>query len=360
MGGHPPILVLRQQTAARPACFNPAANDVASRRALFDIARVPGGAEPRDLNGLSAIPTFYHSGFAAPIGTHIMPMEKFTLVAGEVAKWAGIRITEPPPAELADLHRVHTADYVEAIRTGTPRELAESQKFPWSPALYPSVCLTNGGVIAAATAALDRGVACAIASGFHHAHADHGEGFCTFNGLVIALERLRAEGRIQTAAILDLDLHYGNGTAALASTRPWIRALSLYGNDYLENRAYADVTSLRHRDGENHTSIPLPAGSGREVLFERLQSGLAWLLDQGRPDLLLYQAGADPFREDPYSPLDLGMEDLQERDRRVFAFARTHTLPCAWVLAGGYTRDVRKVVEIHVNTFHAARHVYGD
>src|SRR5204863_5867807 len=112
------------------------------------------------------------------------------------------------------------------------------QKFPWSPDLAEAVRLTNGGCIDALFAALDDGIAGNLASGFHHAHADHGEGFCTFNGLCVALERARAEGRIERALVVDLDLHYGNGTASLLATRPHLHNLSIYGNWYAKNRAY--------------------------------------------------------------------------------------------------------------------------
>jgi acetoin utilization deacetylase AcuC-like enzyme len=301
---------------------------------------------------------FYHPGFAAPLGNHIMPISKFALVAERIREeLPEIEIVPPDPVGEADLLRVHTPAYIEAVRTGEPRELAESQKFPWSPQLYPSVCLTNGGVLAAAREALRSGSAAALASGFHHACADHGEGFCTFNGLVVALEALRHEGLIERAAVLDLDLHYGNGTALLAVDRPWLRALSIYGNDYWNNTPYRDVRERHHEDGPNHRSAPLiPSGGGdRAVLLEALEENLGWLLDEGRPDLLLYQAGADPLRDDPYSPLDLSHGDLLERDRLVFEFAKTKNLPFAWVLAGGYSKDISKVVEVHVNTARAWR-----
>jgi acetoin utilization deacetylase AcuC-like enzyme len=301
---------------------------------------------------------FYHPGFAAPLGNHIMPISKFALVAERIREeLPEIEIAPPDPVGEADLLRVHTPAYIEAVRTGEPRELAESQKFPWSPQLYPSVCLTNGGVLAAAREALRSGSAAALASGFHHACADHGEGFCTFNGLVVALEALRHEGLIERAAVLDLDLHYGNGTALLAVDRPWLRALSIYGNDYWNNTPYRDVRERHHEDGPNHRSAPLiPSGGGdRAVLLEALEENLGWLLDEGRPDLLLYQAGADPLRDDPYSPLDLSHDDLMERDRLVFEFAKTKNLPFAWVLAGGYSKDISKVVEVHVNTARAWR-----
>jgi acetoin utilization deacetylase AcuC-like enzyme len=304
--------------------------------------------------------TAYHDpGFAAPIGDHVMPMRKFQLVADAVARRAGVRVEAPAPIAVEALLRVHTPAYVEAVRTGAPRALAESQKFPWSPALWPAVLLTNGGALAAATRALDDGAAAAVASGFHHAHADHGEGFCTFNGLVVAADALRAAGRIERVAVLDLDLHYGNGTASLCATRPWLVNCSIYGNDYWENKPYADVQTVRHADGPNHVSFALPNGSGRDALFAAIDRGVEALLARGRPDLVLYQAGADPYREDPYSPLDLDHDDLRERDRRVFAWARREHLPIAWVLAGGYTRDVSKVVAVHVGTFDAAQSVFG-
>ena len=305
------------------------------------------------------ITAFYHPGYAAPIGKHVMPISKFSLVADGLRDRAGIRLAPPQPVTEDDLLRVHTGAYVAAVRTGEPRALAESQKFPWSPELYPSVCLTSGGLLAAARRALTDGVAAAIVSGFHHAHADHGEGFCTFNGLVVAAEAMRAQGEIRSVAVLDMDLHYGNGTAALAASRPWLRNVSLYGNDYQGNAAYPDVTVLRHADGANHRSIALPKGCRRDGMLSAMAQGLPLLLEQGRPDLLLYQAGADPYREDPYSPLELDHDDLQERDRRVFAFAKAQRLPIAWVLAGGYTADTTKVVQVHLNTFTAALEVFG-
>jgi acetoin utilization deacetylase AcuC-like enzyme len=298
---------------------------------------------------------FHDPGYAAPLGKHTMPISKFALVADDIRReLPDIRIESPAPVAETDLLRVHSPHYVQAIRTGQPRDLAESQKFPWSPELFPSVLLTNGGLLAAARLALEEGTSGALASGFHHACADHGEGFCTFNGLVIALEVLREEGKIRTGAVLDLDLHYGNGTASLASQRPWMRALSIYGNDYWNNKPFRDVTLRHHQDGPNHFSVPMvPTGrSDRETLLAALDSHLPWLLAPEKPDILLYQAGADPLKDDPYSPLHLTHEDLRERDSRVFAFARRHGIPIAWVLAGGYTPDTSKVVAVHVNTAH--------
>ena len=305
------------------------------------------------------ITAYHHPGFAADIGDHVMPMRKFQMVADAIRTLPGVRVEAPLPVTDEDLLRVHTADYVAAVRCGEPRALAQSQKFPWSPALYPSVLLTNGGAVAAARTALTDGVAAALASGFHHANGDHGEGFCTFNGLVVAAERLRHEGHIKTVAVLDLDLHYGNGTASLCPSRPWLFNCSIYGNDYWQNTAYNDVSVRQHQDGPNHISYPLANGSGRTAVLDALTRGTQALAAWGRPDLVLYQAGADPYKEDPYSPLDLDGEDLRARDRWVFAWAKAAGLPLAWVLAGGYTPDTSKVVGVHVATFAAAKEVYG-
>lgn len=304
------------------------------------------------------ITAYYHPGYAAPIGKHVMPITKFSLVADGLRNDPQVRLEEPAPLTQADLLRVHTPDYIEAVRTGEPRALAESQKFPWTPQLYPSVLLTGGGCLAAAERALRDGVAAALVSGFHHAHADHGEGFCTFNGLVVTVDALRAAGRIRTAAVLDMDLHYGNGTASLARERPYLFNMSIYGNEYHQNRAFRDVSVRRHQDGPNHHSIVLENGSGRARCLAAVEQGFDEILAYGRPDLLLYQAGADPYREDPYSPLLLDHDDLLARDRRVFELAKQENLPIAWVLAGGYTEDTSKVVCVHLNTFTAAFDLY--
>jgi len=302
---------------------------------------------------------FYHPGYNAPIGEHIMPIHKFGLIAEHLKAFPWVKQNEPAPVAEADLLRTHTPDYIEAVRTGDPRALAESQKFPWSAALYPSVCLTSGGCLAAARHAFDNGSAAALVSGFHHACADHGEGFCTFNGLVVTADCLLASGAAKRIAVLDMDLHYGNGTAQLAVTRPHLFALSIYGNDYHANTPYRDATTRHHEDGDNHRSFALPAGCNRSTMLAIMETALPLLADW-KPDLILYQAGADPFHEDPYSPLALDFDDLLARDQRVFEFAKSHSIPIAWVLAGGYTKDIDKIVRVHLNTFHAWRRVYAE
>lgn len=306
------------------------------------------------------IPIWHSPRYFADLGSHIMPIRKFALVREALEKSdLPIQLLEPEPVSDQDLLRVHSQTYIDAIRTGEPLALAQSQKFPWSKALAEAVRWTNGGCIAALRSALDGGVSGNLASGFHHSHAEHGEGFCTFNGLVVALEALRAQRRLRRALVLDMDLHYGNGTASLLADRPDFFQLSIYGNWYKKNLATRDVESERAPDTENAWSLPVPNGAGGEEYLEILQRSFPTALDRSRPDVVLYQAGADPYREDPYSPLLLDHADLMARDRWVFESCKARGIPVMWVLAGGYTPEVEKVVQVHVNTAWAACSVYA-
>ena len=293
--------------------------------------------------------------YFADLGEHIMPIRKFALVAEAIRKEGlPVEIIEPERASDEALLRVHTAEYLAAMATGEPKALASSQKFPWSADLAEAVRWTNGGCISALRWALDEGVAGNLASGFHHSHREHGEGFCTYNGLVVAYEALRAEKRITRALVLDMDLHYGNGTASLLVDRPGLFQLSIYGNWYKKNLAYRDVEPERAPDTVNGWSLAVPGGSGRDAYLEILAESLPKAIDRARPEVLLSQAGADPYKEDPYSPLDLDHQALRDRDDYVFAQCKARGIPAMWVLAGGYTKDISKVVEVHVGTARAA------
>jgi acetoin utilization deacetylase AcuC-like enzyme len=304
---------------------------------------------------------YYSPRYYADIGSHVMPIRKFALVAQGIDD-AGLplEIVEPERASDTDILRVHSAAYVEAMRTGQPPELASSQKFPWSPELAEAVRWTNGGCIDALRHALDTGVCGNLASGFHHSHRDRGEGFCTYNGLVVSYERMVAEGRLRRALVVDMDLHYGNGTAFLLRDRPDLFALSIYGNWYDNNLAARDVRAQRTPDTANSWSVPVDNGTGRDGYLDLLEEHLPLAFERARPDVVLFQAGADPLNEDPYSPLDLDHAALMERDRRVFQACKARGVPVMWVLAGGYTPDVSRVVLVHVNTARACVEVFGE
>jgi acetoin utilization deacetylase AcuC-like enzyme len=309
---------------------------------------------------VSSLPVVHSPRYFADLGPHVMPIRKFGLVREAIERCgAPVTIEAPEPVTDTELLRVHTAAYVAAVTTGAPQALAESQKFPWSKGLAEAVRWTNGGCVLALRRALETGCSGNLASGFHHAHADHGEGFCTFNGLVVAMEALRAEGRFSRALVVDLDLHYGNGTASLLASRPWAHQLSCYGNGYEQNRAIKDVTAFVAPDTENCRSVALRAGLRGAEHLRVVADALDAAFERSRPDVVLFQAGADPYREDPYSPLLLDHPDLAERDQLVFEACFRRGVPVMWVLAGGYTEDVSKVVAVHLGTFLAAHRVFG-
>ena len=242
---------------------------------------------------------FYDPGFAAPIGEHIMPMRKFALVAGEVRAWLPQVIMEKPELLTGeDLLRVHTAEYVDAVKTGAPRELAESQKFPWSTALYTSVCLTVGGV------------------------------------------RWKAVNRRPWPADSIMPAQNTARASALSTALWWRWRLCARK---AKSALQPSLTWTCTMETARHPSRHLP-----------------WLIQDGKPDILLYQAGADPLRGDPYSPLQLTHDDLEARDRMVFEFAKAEKIPVAWVLAGGYCPEIEKVVRVHLNTARVCWEVFGE
>lgn len=255
---------------------------------------------------------------------------------------AGLRLTAHASLDAADVQRVHSPTYVDAVRTGEPRPLAESQGFAWDPGLWPMVLASNGGVLAAARAARTSGVAGALASGLHHARRDHGAGFCTFNGLAIAAHILRAEG-VGRILIVDLDAHCGGGTHSLIEGVAGIRQLDI-AVDAFDDYAPADGNTL--------DLLESPAS-----YLPTLQRRLA-ALDAEPFDLCLYNAGMDPHEDCPVGGLngvDAGL--IAQRERIVFDWCRRRVLPVAFVLAGGYVGPrlgVEGLVGLHRLTLKAA------
>ncbi len=282
-----------------------------------------------------------------------MPMRKFALVREAIERAACPRASRRPSAACdEDLLRVHAPAYIRAIATGEPRALAESQKFPWSPALAGAVRFTNGGCVAAAAAALEDGVAGNLASGFHHAHEGHGEGFCTFNGLVVALERARAEAHPPRPGGRHGPPLRQRHRLAARRRRPGRSRLSIYGSWYKQNRAYRDVEGERARTRRTRWSVPVPAGARRRVPRDPHAAPRAG--DRPRPPRPdPHQAARTPSARTLLAARP-AHDDLYARDAIVFRAALERGVPIAWVLAGGYTPDVSRVVEVHLRTFIAA------
>jgi acetoin utilization deacetylase AcuC-like enzyme len=259
----------------------------------------------------------------------------------------GVMIVEPPPLTRDQVTRIHDSAYVRAIETGSPRDLADSQGFTWDPGLWPMVLSSNGGVVAAARFALERGVAGSLSSGLHHARYCKGLGFCTFNGLVIAACEALAAGA-KSVLILDLDAHCGGGTASMIARneRLWQIDVSVspYDSYQAADRRWLDVVE----DADGY----LP------TIEQRLGEADLRSLDF---DLCLYNAGMDPFEDCSIGgKAGITREVLAERERLVFAWCQRRKLPIAFVIAGGYVSrrlDQQALVDLHRLTLISAAKV---
>jgi acetoin utilization deacetylase AcuC-like enzyme len=244
---------------------------------------------------------------------------------------------EPARATMEELARVHTRDYIDRLTSG---DLTEAELrllgFPWSPALVERSYRAVGGTLGAARAALEHGVAMNLAGGTHHAFADRGEGFCVFNDVAISVRALRAEKKIARAAIIDLDVHQGNGTHAIFADDANTFTFSMHGG---RNYPFDKVAGT--------LDIELPDGTGDAEYLARLADALPRLLEDGAPDLVVYLAGADPHDRDRLGRLKLTFEGLERRDAMVLEACREVGIPVAIVIAGGYGLDVHETVAIH-------------
>ncbi|MDQ8154995.1 MAG: histone deacetylase [Gemmatimonadota bacterium] len=274
---------------------------------------------------------------------HRFPIAKYTLLRDAVLS-AGLatpeRMHEPEPLPADVVRATHDAAYWDRLTQGTmPAAEVRRLGFPWSPALVERSLRAAGGTLAAADAALTDGVAMNLAGGTHHAFATHGEGFCVLNDVVIAWRALRRAGRIARAAVIDLDVHQGNGTHALCADDPDIFTFSMHGRRNYPFRKVAGSSDVELEDG-----------TGDGEYLDLLTAHLSGVLRQARPDLVFYLAGADPHEGDSLGRLALTFDGLQRRDRLVLEASRAIGVPVCIVIAGGYGRDVRDTVQVHLNT----------
>jgi len=282
--------------------------------------------------------------FPLPPG-HRFPIEKYALLRDAViAEGLVADVHEPARATVEELERVHTPEYVARLTTGTLSD-AELRLlgFPWSPALVERSYRAVGGTLGAARQALEDGVAMNLAGGTHHAFPDRGEGFCVFNDVAIAVRTLRAEGRIRRAAIVDLDVHQGNGTHAIFADDAETYTFSMHGG---RNYPFHKVPGS--------LDIELSDGVGDDDYLALLAESLPRVLSEGRPDLVVYLAGADPHERDRLGRLKLTFEGLERRDAMVLEACREVGIPVAITIAGGYGVDVRETVQIHLSTVRVA------
>jgi acetoin utilization deacetylase AcuC-like enzyme len=292
----------------------------------------------------------YHPRYDLNIGAHVFPSQKFRLLyelllREEIATPEGI--LQPDRATDQDLLRVHTSEWVDKLKNGT-LTASEVMKLevPYSPELAEAVWLAAGGTILAGQLALRDGFASNLTGGFHHAYANHGEGFCALNDVAIAIRRLQHDQFIEKAMVVDTDVHHGNGTAHIFRGDDSVFTLSIHQlHNYPADKPPSNV-DLNLDDGvedQEYLSILLPA--------------VEKSLEEFRPDILFYVGGADPFCEDQLGGLRLTKAGLKARDKNVFTVSRRRKIPIATTLAGGYARRVEDTVRIHANTILAAREV---
>jgi acetoin utilization deacetylase AcuC-like enzyme len=319
----------------------------------------------------------YSDDYYLPIGQHVFPAEKYRrihqwLIDHKVADAADF--VTPEPASDQDILLVHTPAYVNKLKTGTlSRQEEMTLEVPFSPELVKAFWLAAGGSILAAQHALNDGMAVNIGGGFHHAFADHGEGFCMIHDVAVAIRRMQQDGKIRTAMTVDCDVHQGNGTAAIFSGArasshilPSVSASTL-GPAKVFNGQTADVFTISLHQANNYPPYKPPSSIDVD-LPDRIEDYdyISWLdnalssgLRQFEPDLICYIAGADPYKEDQLGGLSLTLDGLKKRDELVFRVARTRGIPVMVTYAGGYARKVEDTVTIHSNTVVAAKEVYS-
>lgn len=288
----------------------------------------------------NAVFAWYSDQFVLPLPDHHrFPMEKYRLLRERVAVDERIELSIPEPATNEDLTRVHTAEYIFRVTSG---ELSKDEVrrigFPWSPELVERSRRSTGGTIHAAEQARKDGVSVNLAGGTHHAFADAGEGFCVFNDVAVATRSLQARGLVDQCAVLDLDVHQGNGTAAIFSGDNSVFTLSVHGESNYPFRKEASDLDLGLEDGTSDDGF-----------LSAVYLGVERALSNGA-DLAFFIAGADPFEGDRLGRLAVTKQALRERDRIVFDACERAGTPLAVVMAGGYAQDIHDTVEIHAST----------
>lgn len=260
-----------------------------------------------------------------------------------------IEFHEAPHATDGVLALAHHPDYIRKVAEGALS--AQEQKaigFPWSPQMVERSRRSAGATIAACRAALADGTAVNLAGGTHHSYADHGEGFCVFNDAAIAARLMQAERRVRRVAIVDLDVHQGNGTASILASDDSVFTLSLHGErNYPFRKEVSDL------------DVALPDGTGDGIYMDALEGALNQLFRRFSPQLIIYLAGADPHEGDRLGRLKLTKQGLAARDRMVLDAARLRDIPVAIAMAGGYGKNIQDTIDVHVQTIALASDYAG-
>ena len=293
----------------------------------------------------------YHPGYVVDIGAaHRFPMQKYGLVYETLLAEGSLQqgqILQPGPAHITDVCLVHTPDYVERFLAGDmTRQEMRLLGLPWSPALARRALLAVQGTITASVMAWQQGLAANLAGGSHHAFADHGEGFSVFNDMAIAIRILQRDYGLWRAAVIDCDVHQGNGTAAIFAHDPSVFTCSVHGE---KNYPFRKIPSS--------LDIALPDGTGDEAYLEALRVHIPALLQHVRPEMVWYLAGTDPYVGDRLGRLGLSLYGLRQRDAYVLETCRRAGVPVVITLGGGYAPQMHDIVQAHCNTIRTALHI---
>lgn len=268
------------------------------------------------------------------------------------AELPGVRLGQAEAASQGELALVHTPAYIQAVQQGTLSAAAQREiGFPWSPAMAERARRSVGATLQACRAAMTgEGLAANLAGGTHHAYADKGSGFCVFNDAAVAARLMQAEYARQhraqgllRVAIIDLDVHQGNGTARIFAGDDSVFTLSLHGEK-----------NFPFRKEPSDLDVELPDGTGDAAYLEALERALDELAHRFEPGLVIYLAGADPHEGDRLGRLKLTFDGLEARDRRVMDWAGQRHLPLAFCMAGGYGADMEATVQVQMNTYRVA------
>ena len=289
---------------------------------------------------------FYTDHFVLPLPAgHRFPMEKYSRLRDLVGELASLELTEAPPATDTQILYAHDPSYLMKVIEGklSPQEQREIG-FPWSEQMVERSRRSTGATIAAAKTALQEGIAANLAGGTHHAYRDTGSGFCVFNDSAIAARTLQKEiSQHLKIAVIDLDVHQGNGTASILQNDDSIFTLSIHGEN-----------NFPFQKEESDLDLGLADGCGDATYLQSLIASLDQLDARFKADCLIFLAGADPHEGDRLGRLKISKDGMRQRDEIVFQYALSRQLPIAFSMAGGYGKEIESTVDIHFQTIKTA------
>ncbi|MEE8639338.1 MAG: histone deacetylase [bacterium] len=293
---------------------------------------------------MSTIPIVYSPQYLADLQGHVFPIEKYRLIV-ERLEAEGVlgEVVEPSPATREELELVHTSEYLDDVLAARCTHRTASSEMALTEGIARAFLLGAGGSIAAARLALEGGnPAMNVGGGLHHAFPDHAEGFCYINDVALAVRAMLHEGRVERAAVIDCDLHQGNGTAVIFAGDADVFTFSIHEEHLYPVKQRSDL------------DVGLPSFAGDDGYLPPLRKHVPQILEKHRPEFVAYVAGADPYVGDQLGTLQLTIEGLIERDRIVLGACRERGIPVVILLAGGYAARTEDTVTIHVNTYKVA------